>query len=64
MVSWKKIRVGTALFAATLTTAGVLAVAPAHPVGSPLDATTEPVKLTPPLMPAEAGKPLPKTTLA
>ncbi|CAN7348947.1 hypothetical protein [Caulobacter sp. LjRoot300] len=63
MVSWKKIRVGTALVAATLTTAAVLAVAPAHPVAPPAGPTSEPVKLTPPLMPAEAGKPLPKTIL-
>ncbi len=63
MVSWKKIRVGAALVAATLTTAAVLAVAPAHPVAPPAGPTSEPVKLTPPLMPAEAGKPLPKTIL-
>ena len=64
MVSWKKIRVGTALVAATLTTAAVLAVAPVHHVAPAPGPTSEPVKLTPPLMPAEAGKPLPKTTLA
>jgi hypothetical protein len=63
MVSWKKIRVGTALVAATLTTAAVLAVAPVHNVAPPAGPTSEPVKLTPPLMPAEAGKPLPKTIL-
>jgi len=63
MVSWKKIRVGAALVAATLTTAAVLAVAPVHPVARPADMTSEPVRLTPPLMPAEAGKPLPKTIL-
>ncbi|MBW8858718.1 MAG: hypothetical protein JF570_03025 [Caulobacter sp.] len=63
MVSWKKIHVGTALVAATLTTAAVLAVVPAHPVAPPTGPTSEPVKLTPPLMPAEAGKPLPKTIL-
>jgi hypothetical protein len=63
MVSWKKIRVGAALVAATLTTAVVLAVAPAHQVAPPADPTREPVRLTPPLMPAEAGKPLPKTIL-
>jgi hypothetical protein len=63
MVSWKKIRVGMALVAATLTTAVVLAVAPAHHVAPPADMVSEPVRLTPPLMPAEAGKPLPKTIL-
>jgi hypothetical protein len=63
MVSWKKIRVGMALCAATLTTAGVLAVAPVHHAAPTPDPTSEPVKLTPPLMPAEAGKPLPTTTL-
>jgi hypothetical protein len=63
MVSWKKIRVGTALVAATLTTAAVLAVVPVHHVAPPADMTSEPVRLTPPLMPAEAGKPLPKTIL-
>jgi hypothetical protein len=36
---------------------------PAHPVAPPAGPTSEPVKLTPPLMPAEAGKPLPKTIL-
>jgi hypothetical protein len=46
-----------------LTTAAVLAVVPAHPVAPPTGPTSEPVKLTPPLMPAEAGKPLPKTIL-
>ena len=58
MVSWKKIRVGATLVAATLTPAAVLAVAPSHhlaPTGAPV---SEPVKLTPPLAPAEAGKPL------
>jgi hypothetical protein len=64
MASWKKIRAGTAFVAATLTTAAVLAVAPMHHVARPAGPTTEPVKLTPPLMPAEAGKPLPKTILA
>ncbi|SFJ51803.1 hypothetical protein [Caulobacter sp. UNC279MFTsu5.1] len=64
MVSWKKIRVGAALVAATLTTAAVMAVAPVHHVARPAGPTSEPVKLTPPLMPAEAGKPLPKTVLA
>lgn len=64
MISWKKIRVGAALVAATLTTATVLAVAPAPRVASPAAPTSEPVKLSPPLMPAEAGKPLAKTTLA
>ncbi len=64
MVSWKKIRVGTALVAATLTTAAVLAVAPVHHVAPIAGPTSEPVKRPPPLMPAEAGKPLPKTTLA
>lgn len=63
MVSWKKIRVGAALFAATLTTASVLAVAPVHRAAPVADPTSEPVKLTPPLMPAEAGKPLPRTIL-
>ncbi len=63
MVSWKKIRVGTTLVAATLTTAAVLAVAPVHHVAPMPDPTSEPVKLMPPLMPAEAGKPLPKTIL-
>ena len=63
MVSWKKIRVGAALVAATLTTATVLAVAPVNHVAPAADPTSEPVKLTPPLMPAEAGKPLPKTIL-
>ena len=63
MVSWKKIRVGAALVAATLTTAAVMAVAPVHHVARPAGPTSEPVKLTPPLMPAEAGKPLPKTIL-
>jgi hypothetical protein len=64
MISWKKIRVGAALVAATLTTATVLAVAPSPHVAAPVGPTSEPVKLSPPLMPAEAGKPLPKTTLA
>lgn len=64
MVSWKKIRVGAALVAATLTTATVLAVAPVHHVAPRAGPAAEPVKLTPPLMPAEAGKPLPKTVLA
>jgi hypothetical protein len=63
MVSWKKVRVGTALVAATLTTAAVLAVAPMHHAAPIAGPTSEPVKLTPPLMPAEAGKPLPKTLL-
>jgi hypothetical protein len=63
MVSWKKIRVGTALVAATLTTAAVLALAPMHHAAPSAGPTSEPVKLTPPLMPAEAGKPLPKTVL-
>ena len=63
MVSWKKIRVGAALVAATLTTATVLAVAPVHHVAPPAGMTSEPVRLTPPLAPAEAGKPLPKTIL-
>ncbi|MBO9710136.1 MAG: hypothetical protein J7521_18190 [Caulobacter sp.] len=58
MVSWKKIRVGTAVVAATLTTAAVLAAAPVHRPAPPADPTSEPVKLTPPLAPAEAGKPL------
>jgi hypothetical protein len=63
MVSWKKIRVGTAVVTATLTTAAVLAVAPVHHVAPRPDPTSEPVRLTPPLMPAEAGKPLPRTIL-
>jgi hypothetical protein len=63
MVSWKKIRAGTAFVAATLATAAVLAVAPMHHVAPSAGPTAKPVKLTPPLMPAEAGKPLPKTIL-
>lgn len=63
MVSWKKIRVGAALVAATLTTAAVLAVAPMNRAAAPVGPTSEPVKLTPPLAPAEAGKPLPRTIL-
>lgn len=63
MVSWKKIRVGAALVAATLTTAAVLAIAPMHHVAPSDGPTSEPVRLTPPLAPAEAGKPLPKTVL-
>lgn len=63
MVSWKKIRVGAVLVAATLTTATVLAVAPVHHVAPAAGPTSEPVRLTPPLLPAEAGKPLPRTLL-
>jgi hypothetical protein len=64
MISWKKIRVGAAVVAATLTTASVLAVAPVHHVAPRSGPTSEPVKLTPPLMPAEAGKPLARTVIA
>ncbi len=63
MASWKKIRAGAALVAATLITASVLAVVPERHVAPPTGPTSEPVRLTPPLMPAEAGKPLPRTIL-
>lgn len=51
-------RVGAAVVAATLTTAAVLAAAPVRHAPPPADPISEPVKLTPPLAPAEAGKPL------
>lgn len=63
MISGKKIRVGAALVAATLTTAGVLAIAPMRHAAPAAAPTSEPVKLTPPLAPAESGKPLPRTLL-
>ena len=63
MVSGKKIRVGAALVAATLTTAAVVAIAPVHHAAPSAAPTSEPVRLTPPLAPAESGKPLPKTVL-